>query len=85
MFLQAWDENHLLITTAIMVALQTFYFVVTWASRVEKVADFAAGTNFFIVAVLTLCFSEVRKIASKTFQVNLLNFLELLSKRQTGR
>jgi steroid 5-alpha reductase family enzyme len=52
------DEDNLALVAIVTIVLQGIYFLVTCLGRVEKVSDFAAGTNFIIIAIFTLCLGE---------------------------
>ncbi|KAH9314759.1 hypothetical protein KI387_023386, partial [Taxus chinensis] len=47
------DDNFLAITAIVTVAYQLAFFIITAAFRFDKVTDFAGGTNFVILALLT--------------------------------
>eukprot|EP01018_Ginkgo_biloba_P036885 Gb_31395 [translate_table: standard] len=50
---KALDNNFLAITALVTVAYQLTFFVITAALKFDKVTDFAGGTNFVILALLT--------------------------------
>lgn len=47
------DQNYLAITAIVTVCYQFAFFVVAATCKFDKVTDFAGGTNFVILAVLT--------------------------------
>lgn len=49
------DDHYLLISLLVTVGMQASFFVIAAAMRFDKVTDFAGGTNFLLLAVLTLC------------------------------
>jgi steroid 5-alpha reductase family enzyme len=54
------DDYYLAITFLITVAYQLFFFAITFSFKFDKLTDFAGGTNFILLAILTLSFSENR-------------------------
>ena len=53
------DDNHLAVCAIVTVAMQFIFFLVACSCKFDKVTDFAGGTNFVVIAVLTLCLAEV--------------------------
>ncbi|KAK6186944.1 hypothetical protein SNE40_006200 [Patella caerulea] len=47
------DENHLAICAIVTVAMQFSFFLIACTCKFDKVTDFAGGTNFVVLAVLT--------------------------------
>ena len=54
------DNYYLAITFLITVAYQLFFFAIAFSFKFDKLTDFAGGTNFILLAILTLSFSENR-------------------------
>jgi steroid 5-alpha reductase family enzyme len=54
------DNYYLSITFLITVAYQLFFFSIAFALKFDKLTDFAGGTNFVLLAILTLALSENR-------------------------
>lgn len=54
------DNYYLAITFLITVAYQLFFFAIAFSLKFDKLTDFAGGTNFILLAILTLSFSENR-------------------------
>ena len=54
------DNYYLAITWIITVAFQLFFFAIAFSFKFDKLTDFAGGTNFVLLAILTLSFSENR-------------------------
>ncbi|KIW07842.1 hypothetical protein, variant [Verruconis gallopava] len=54
------DDYYLAITLLITVAYQLFFFAIAFSLKFDKLTDFAGGTNFILLAVITLAFSEAR-------------------------
>lgn len=54
------DDYYLSVTFLITVAYQLFFFAIAFSLRFDKLTDFAGGTNFVLLAILTLSFSENR-------------------------
>ncbi|GJN23575.1 hypothetical protein PR202_gb11237 [Eleusine coracana subsp. coracana] len=48
------DSHFLALTAIVTVGYQLLFFIVTALLRFDKVTDFAGGTNFVIIAILTL-------------------------------
>jgi steroid 5-alpha reductase family enzyme len=48
------DDRLLALTALVTIAYQLAFFFVTYACRFDKVTDFAGGTNFLVLALLTL-------------------------------
>ncbi|KAL8564607.1 hypothetical protein ACOMHN_032163 [Nucella lapillus] len=47
------DENNLAICAIVTVAMQFVFFLIACSCKFDKVTDFAGGTNFVVLAVLT--------------------------------
>lgn len=47
------DPNYLAITAIVTVGYQLAFFIVAAAFKFDKVTDFAGGTNFVVIAILT--------------------------------
>ncbi|CAL1279545.1 unnamed protein product [Larinioides sclopetarius] len=65
-----FDEDHLLISAIITLAMQLIFFIIAATFQFDKVTDFAGGVNFIIIAILTLLLSEtyeLRQIMMTTF------------------
>lgn len=54
-----WDENNLLICALVTIGMQFSFFLVACGCKFDKVTDFAGGTNFVVLAVLTFCLAQV--------------------------
>ena len=54
------DNYYLAITLLITIAYQLFFFCIAFSFKFDKVTDFAGGTNFILLAILTLAFSDNR-------------------------
>ncbi|KAF2157425.1 DUF1295-domain-containing protein [Myriangium duriaei CBS 260.36] len=48
------DDYYLAITFLITVAYQLFFFSIAWTFKFDKLTDFAGGTNFALLAIITL-------------------------------
>lgn len=53
------DKYYLTITLLITIAYQLFFFAIAFSFKFDKLTDFAGGTNFLVLAVITLLFSGV--------------------------
>lgn len=58
------DENNLAICAIVTVAMQVMFFLVACTCKFDKVTDFAGGTNFVVLAVLTFLLGYVSKFGS---------------------
>ncbi|KAI8692749.1 hypothetical protein NCS56_00032000 [Fusarium sp. Ph1] len=66
------DNYYLGITAIITVAYQLFFFAIAFTLKFDKLTDFAGGTNFALLAILTLSFSghhRARQIVSSLFLI----------------
>lgn len=54
------DDYYLAITFLITVAYQLFFFSIAFSFKFDKLTDFAGGTNFVVLSILTLALSENR-------------------------
>ncbi|EKD18077.1 uncharacterized protein L3040_007742 [Drepanopeziza brunnea f. sp. 'multigermtubi'] len=57
MALHVLDNYYLAITLLITVGYQLFFFAIAFSLKFDKLTDFAGGTNFVILAIITLIFS----------------------------
>ncbi|PQE20143.1 3-oxo-5-alpha-steroid 4-dehydrogenase protein [Rutstroemia sp. NJR-2017a BBW] len=66
----ALDDYYLAITLLITVAYQLFFFSIAFSFKFDKLTDFAGGTNFVVLAIITLAFSghhNARQIVASLF------------------
>lgn len=49
-----WDSNNLLLCALVTIVMQLLFFFIACSFKFDKVTDFAGGTNFVVLAVLTL-------------------------------
>ncbi|KAE8450628.1 hypothetical protein EG329_005972 [Mollisiaceae sp. DMI_Dod_QoI] len=64
------DNYYLAITLLITVAYQLFFFSIAFSLKFDKLTDFAGGTNFVVLAIITLAFSghhNARQIVCSLF------------------
>ncbi|KAI2619032.1 DUF1295-domain-containing protein [Hypomontagnella submonticulosa] len=64
------DEYYLAITLLVTIAYQLFFFSIAFSFKFDKLTDFAGGTNFVILAILTLALSrtpDARQIVASVF------------------
>lgn len=57
---QVLDDYYLAITLLITIAYQLFFFSIAFSFKFDKLTDFAGGTNFIVLAIITLAFSAAR-------------------------
>lgn len=53
------DGYYLVITLLITIAYQLFFFTIAFSLKFDKLTDFAGGSNFLVLAIITLSFSGV--------------------------
>jgi steroid 5-alpha reductase family enzyme len=69
------DQYYLAITLLITIAYQLFFFSIAWTLHFDKLTDFAGGTNFVVLAIITLALSGptgdggVRQIVASVFMM----------------
>jgi len=56
------DTNNLAIAAIVTVAMQFTFFLVACTCKFDKVTDFAGGTNFVVLAVLSLVLGETYSV-----------------------
>ncbi|KAI9818958.1 MAG: hypothetical protein M1832_004126 [Thelocarpon impressellum] len=64
------DDYYLAITLLITVAYQLLFFAVAFSLKFDKLTDFAGGTNFVVLAIITLALSghaHARQIVASLF------------------
>ncbi|KAI1205617.1 DUF1295-domain-containing protein [Annulohypoxylon truncatum] len=64
------DDYYLAITLLVTIAYQLFFFCIAFSFKFDKLTDFAGGTNFVVLAVITLAFSrhpDARQIVASVF------------------
>ena len=64
------DDYYLAITLLITIAYQLSFFTIAWTFKFDKVTDFAGGTNFIVLSIITLALSgqpNARQIISSLF------------------
>lgn len=54
------DDYYLAITLLITIAYQLFFFSIAFTFKFDKLTDFAGGTNFIVLAIITLAFSAAK-------------------------
>jgi steroid 5-alpha reductase family enzyme len=54
------DDYYLAITWIITVAYQLFFFAIAFSFKFDKLTDFAGGTNFVVLSIITLSLSAAR-------------------------
>ncbi|KAG9241746.1 hypothetical protein BJ878DRAFT_212441 [Calycina marina] len=54
------DDYYLAITLLITIGYQLFFFAIAFSLKFDKLTDFAGGTNFVVLAIITLAFSGTR-------------------------
>ncbi|KAF2266085.1 oxidoreductase-like protein [Lojkania enalia] len=54
------DDYYLSITLLITIGYQLIFFAIAFSFKFDKLTDFAGGTNFILLAIITLAFSHAR-------------------------
>ncbi|TVY56860.1 hypothetical protein LSUE1_G009848 [Lachnellula suecica] len=70
MEVHALDNYYLAISLLITVGYQLFFFSIAFSLKFDKLTDFAGGTNFVVLAIITLAFSghhNARQIVASLF------------------
>lgn len=57
------DNYYLSITLLVTIVYQLFFFSIAFSFKFDKLTDFAGGTNFILLAIITLAFSGGRNNA----------------------
>ncbi|KAF8579918.1 DUF1295-domain-containing protein [Ramaria rubella] len=55
MVVHVFDQYYLSITVLITTVYQLLGFFIAWTLQFDKITDFTGGSNFFILAIVTLC------------------------------
>ncbi|PLW06848.1 hypothetical protein PCASD_21357 [Puccinia coronata f. sp. avenae] len=58
MAIKVLDNNYLAITFLISLAIQSLAFLVSYTLQFDKITDFSGGSNFFILALITLVYGQ---------------------------
>ncbi|KAB5594495.1 hypothetical protein CTheo_2126 [Ceratobasidium theobromae] len=53
------DKYYLALTVLVTTGYQLLGFAVAWSFQFDKITDFTGGSNFFLLAILTLCLGGV--------------------------
>ncbi|KAH6692344.1 hypothetical protein F5X68DRAFT_259030 [Plectosphaerella plurivora] len=64
------DDYYLAITALITVGYQLFFFAIAFSLKFDKLTDFAGGTNFVVLAIITLAMSgyhHARQVVASIF------------------
>ncbi|RKF54652.1 putative 3-oxo-5-alpha-steroid 4-dehydrogenase protein [Golovinomyces cichoracearum] len=67
-----FDDYYLAITLLMTVCYQLFFFSIAFSLKFDKLTDFAGGTNFALLAILTLLFGgkhHARQIVVSIFMI----------------
>ncbi|KAF8524165.1 DUF1295-domain-containing protein [Gautieria morchelliformis] len=70
MVVHVLDQYYLAITILITTVYQLLGFFIAWSFQFDKITDFTGGSNFFILAFITLCFGgtfHTRSIVASVF------------------
>lgn len=64
-----FDDRNILISALVTIGMQTCFFVIAAGCKFDKVTDFAGGSNFLVLALMTFLLAGVI-IAYINFFVN---------------
>lgn len=53
------DQNNMALAAIVTVGMQFSFFIIAATFKFDKVTDFAGGTNFVVVALLTFFLPQV--------------------------
>ena len=53
------DDNNIALCAIVTVAMQFTFFLIAYGCKFDKVTDFAGGTNFVVLALLTFLLAQV--------------------------
>ncbi|CAE6418256.1 unnamed protein product [Rhizoctonia solani] len=66
----ALDKYYLALTALVTIGYQLLGFAIAWTFQFDKITDFTGGSNFFLLAILTLCTNGIyhaRNIVTTVF------------------
>jgi len=66
------DKYHLGISAIVVVAMQLLFFTIAVTFQYDKVADFAGGISFILVAVLTYGLAQVNYAQVLLYSISIL-------------
>lgn len=72
------DKYHLGISAIVVVAMQLLFFTVAVTFQYDKVADFAGGISFILVAVLTYGLAQVKYAQSLFYSISITIHIDLI-------
>lgn len=69
MVVQIWDPNNLALSGLVTCGIQTTFYCIAAYFQFDKVTDFAGGSNFIVIAVMTYILGQDYPLRIQTFDI----------------